>query len=124
LKPTCLVLSTLMLTALAAAPASADSAAQGKAVFAICAACHSLDPGVNKIGPSLHGVIGRKAGSEPGFHYSTAMKNAGFVWTPDKLAAYLDDPQKTVPGDAMPYAGTHNMDTAKSIVDYLEQVSK
>ncbi len=124
MKLTRLILSAPMLTALAAAPASADSAAQGKAMFAICAACHSLDPSVNKIGPSLHGVIGRKVGTEPGFNYSTAMKNAGFVWTPDKLAAYLDDPQKVVPGDKMPYAGTDNMDTARSIVDYLEQVSK
>lgn len=124
MKSTGLILSTLMLAALAAAPARADSAAQGKAMFAICAACHSLDPGVNKIGPSLHGIIGRKAGSEPGYSYSSAMKNAGFTWTPDKLAAYLDDPQKVVPGDKMPYAGTHNMDMAKSIVDYLEEVGK
>jgi cytochrome c len=115
---------TIGAFATAPAPARADSAAQGKAMFAICAACHSLDPGVNKIGPSLHGIIGRKAGSEPGFAYSPAMKSAGFDWTPAKLAAYLNSPQSTVPGDRMPYAGTNNMDMAKSIVDYLEQVSK
>lgn len=124
MKGSCLVLASLALAALAAMPAYADSAAQGKAMFAVCAACHSLDPGVNKIGPSLHGIIGRKAGSESGFSYSPAMKNAGFVWTADKLAAFLDDPAKAVPGNHMPYGGTGNMNTAKSIVDYLEQSAK
>ncbi|MDA8052505.1 MAG: c-type cytochrome [Rhodospirillales bacterium] len=114
----------LVLAPLAVPRAHAASAAQGKAAFPICAACHSLDPGVNKIGPSLHGIIGSKAGTAPGFSFSPAMKKAGFSWTPAKLAQYIDDPQRVVPGNRMPYAGTHNMNTAKSIVDYLEQVSK
>ena len=113
-----------VLGALGATPALADSASQGQAMFPICAACHSVDPGVNKIGPSLHGIVGRKAGADPHFSYSPAMKNAGFVWTPDKLAAFINDPQQVVPGTAMAYSGTRNTDIAKSIVDYLEQVSK
>lgn len=119
-----MIFAVLPLAALPLASARADSAAQGKAMFAICAACHSLDAGVNKIGPSLNGVIGRKAGSAAGFEYSPAMKAAGFVWTPDKLAAFINNPAATVPGNKMSYAGAHNMDTAKSIVDYLEQAGK
>lgn len=119
-----IVLAALPFAVFPVGMARADSAAQGKAMFAICAACHSLAPGVNRLGPSLHGVVGRKAGTAPGFDFSPAMKAAGFVWTPDKLAAFIDDPAAVVPGNKMPYAGTHNMGTAKSIVDYLEQVSK
>lgn len=103
------------------APAHADA---GQAAFQICAACHSVKAGENKIGPSLHGIVGSKAGTVAGFDFSPAMKKAGFVWTPEKLAAYINDPQAVVPGNRMPYAGTHNMKTAQAVVAYLEKISK
>jgi nitrite reductase (NO-forming) len=57
------------------------------------------------IGPRLGGIIGRKAGTEPGFTYSRAMKQASITWTPQTLAIYLADPQKAVPGNRMPFPG-------------------
>ena len=73
---------------------SAGDAGVGQKVFRKCAACHSLEPGRNMIGPSLGGVIGRKAGTEAGFTYSSAMKQANITWTPETLAPYLADPRR------------------------------
>ena len=85
--------------------ASSGGAAAGQQVFKKCAVCHSLEPGKNLVGPSLAGVVGRKAGTEPGYDYSPAMKQGGFVWDPATLDSYLTDPQKIVPGNKMPFAG-------------------
>jgi cytochrome c len=57
----------------------------GKAVFTQCMTCHSAKAGENKVGPSLHGIIGRHSGIVPGFHYSTANKNSGLVWTASRI---------------------------------------
>jgi cytochrome c len=84
------------------APVSGDPVS-GKAVFAQCMTCHSKEPGVNLVGPSLHGIIGRHSGIAPGFNYSTANKSSGLVWTEQELYTYLENPQKTVPGTYMTY---------------------
>lgn len=84
------------------------NAARGQQFFqASCAVCHStaLGPGntlVIKQGPTLLGVLGRKAGSSPHFNYTQALKNSGFVWNPSTLDHFLTDPMKAVPGTAMP----------------------
>lgn len=80
-------------------------AKKGEADFLTCKTCHAIEAGVNKIGPSLHGVVGRKAGIIPGFVYSTANKNSGIIWTEDKLFQYLENPQRVVPGTKMSFAG-------------------
>jgi nitrite reductase (NO-forming) len=67
--------------------------------------CHSLEPGKNILGPSLGGIIGRKAGAEPGYSYSPALKQADIVWDTKTLDSYLADPQKMVPGNKMPFPG-------------------
>ena len=77
----------------------------GKRVARQCAACHSFVEGKNKIGPSLFGVVGRKAGTVPNFAYSPAMKNSGIVWTPDQLDIYLNGPKAMVLGNQMGHAG-------------------
>jgi nitrite reductase (NO-forming) len=87
-----------------ATPATGDAAA-GRLVFRKCQACHSIEPGKNLLGPSLAGVIGRKAGTETGFNYSPAMKSADIVWNPETLGQYLADPAKVVPGNKMPFPG-------------------
>jgi len=71
------------------------------------------------MGPNLFGVVGRKAGTFPGFAYSGAMKSAGFVWTVPKLDAYLADPQKVVPGNNMPMAGMSDSQQRADIAAYL-----
>jgi nitrite reductase (NO-forming) len=88
----------------AAAPMGGDPTA-GRLVFRKCQACHSMEPGKAILGPSLAGIIGRKAGSEAGYNYSPALKQANIVWDAKTLDAYLSDPQKFIPGNKMPFPG-------------------
>jgi nitrite reductase (NO-forming) len=88
-----------------AAPVNGGDAAAGRLVFRKCQACHSMEPGKTILGPSLAGILGRKAGSDPGYSYSPAMKQANIVWDAKSLDAYLRDPQKLVPGNKMPFPG-------------------
>jgi nitrite reductase (NO-forming) len=90
--------------AAAAPPAGGDPAA-GRLAFRKCQACHSMEPGKAILGPSLAGLIGRKAGSEAGYSYSPALKQANIVWDAKTLDAYLSDPQKFIPGNKMPFPG-------------------
>ena len=116
-----------LVAALAAAglfsalPALAGDPGKGKAVFASqCAMCHSAAKGGAPIlGPTLFGVVGRKAGSLPGFTYSSAMKAAGFVWSDDKLKAYLPAPKALVPGTKMSYFGVKDPVKLDDLVAYL-----
>jgi cytochrome c len=84
------------LATLAAGPALADGdAAKGRHDFKVCNACHTLEAGKNRVGPSLHGLFGRKAGSVGGYSYSKDMKEAGekgLVWSEDTVFQYLADP--------------------------------
>jgi nitrite reductase (NO-forming) len=107
-----------------AAPAalSADAAA-GRAVFRKCQACHSLTPGKNGVGPSLAGIIGKKAGSNETYNYSAAMKNSHITWDAKTLDAYLLDPQKTVPGNKMPFPGLKTDNERRTLIAYLEAES-
>ncbi|MGN6517581.1 MAG: c-type cytochrome [Rhizomicrobium sp.] len=101
--------------------AQAADAAHGAAVFQRCAICHSNSKGAPaKIGPDLFGVVGRKAGTQANFSYSSAMKNSGITWTPDKLEAYVEHPQATVPGNRMAFAGITSTADARDLVAYLQ----
>jgi cytochrome c len=111
-----IVLSSLCVPALAQAQAQ-DA---GKSVFnGNCSTCHAVQPGVNKIGPSLYGVMGRPAGSLPGYHYSAAMKGVGKVWNQDTMAAFLQNPRGYVSGTKMSYPGLHQQDALNKIIPYL-----
>jgi cytochrome c len=85
-----------------------------------CAVCHTLEAGKNKIGPSLEGVVGRKAGSVPGFSYSAANKNSGDTWDERTLDTYLTDPRKFMPGTKMVFAGLKNSEDRKALIEYLK----
>ena len=89
----------------AAAPPAGGDAAAGRLVFRKCQACHSMEPGKTLLGPSLAGIVGRKAGADANYNYSPAMKQANVVWDAKSLDAYLADPQKVVPGNKMPFPG-------------------
>jgi len=99
-------------------------AAAGEKVFAACRTCHVFDEGVNRVGPSLHKIVGRKAGSVPGFSYSDANKNSGITWTPDVLFDYLKDPKAYVPGTKMAFPGVKDDQKRADLVAYLEAQSK
>jgi cytochrome c len=96
------------------------TAAAGKAVFAQCRTCHVTDAGVNKTGPSLNGIIGRKAGSVPGFTYSPANAASGITWTKEKLFQYLEKPQRIVPKTKMIFAGLPDAQKRADVIAYLE----
>src|SRR5262245_33918723 len=80
----------------AVAAHAAGDPANGEKIFAKCKACHTVEVGKNKIGPSLAGVVGRKSGTAPNFNYSDAMKNAGLTWDEATLDTYLTNPKKLV----------------------------
>src|SRR5436190_24195995 len=75
--------------------------AKGKQIFVKCQACHSIEKGVNKVGPSLHAIVGTKAGDVPGYNFTDAMKNSGLTWDEATLDKYLTSPRKMVPGTRM-----------------------
>ena len=103
-----------------AAPTQAAAAAAGPPdSFAICTVCHSLTPGQNMVGPSLAGVVGRKAGGVSGFAYSAGMKSSNLTWNEANLRRYLVDPHAVVPGGSMPAPGV-NAQQAGEIVAYLK----
>ena len=99
-----------------------DPAAGGKA-FAVCTTCHSVEAGVNKTGPSLHGVVGREAGTVADFNYTDANKNSGITWTPEELFVYLADPQATIPGTKMIFPGIKDPQKRAVVIAYLETQS-
>lgn len=103
---------------LAAYGSRAQDAAAGKTAFAQCAVCHSVD-GSDSVGPTLKGVTGRKAGSVAGFRYSRAMRNATLVWDAASLDRYLADPQGTIPGNLMPFAGLADPRVRADLIAYL-----
>jgi cytochrome c len=90
----------------------------GKQVFEACAACHTERP--DAIGPSLKGVVGRKAAAVEDFRYSNPMKRANLVWDDDNLRAYITDPQAKVPGNRMPFGGLHDPKDADDVIGYLK----
>ncbi len=107
-------------SAAAGAPAMGDLVAVGKAAFAACAACHSVQPGgASGIGPNLHGVVGRAAGTAPGFAYSDAMKTSGITWSEAELEAFLANPAAKVPGTAMAAGQVGDAERRSAIIAYL-----
>jgi cytochrome c len=120
---------TIMLSLIAAsamlpaAAARAQNADNGKAVFrTVCGICHTVVAGKNMVGPSLSGVVGRKSGSLPDFHYSEAMKNANLTWDEATLDKYLTNPRGVVPGTLMAYAGLKDDQKRKDLIAYFATV--
>ncbi|MBZ9669855.1 cytochrome c family protein [Mesorhizobium sp. B3-2-1] len=120
----------LAISFIATTPAfAAGDADAGKKIFTKCMVCHEATTDKDKIGPSLHGVIGRKAGSLPSFQakYSDAMKKAGaggLVWDEANLAEYIKSPKTKVPGNKMPFAGLPNDADVANVIAYLEAAAK
>lgn len=109
----------------AAAPSRAQDAAAGQKEFLVCKACHQIGPGAKiAIGPVLNGVIGRKAGTYPGFQYSEANRDSGLVWTAEELDKYLTNPQAVVPRTKMIFPGLKDEQKRKNVIAYLEQFNE
>ena len=127
--------STAPAAAPAAAPATAPAApaagatlasltgdaTRGAQVFNQCKACHAIVPGQNGIGPSLHGVVGREAGSVAGYAYSPANKNSHLTWDADTLFTYLESPMRALPGTKMTFA-LRDAQQRADVIAYLQTV--
>jgi cytochrome c len=111
-------IAALVFAGATANPGYAQGAEHGKTIFKACATCHATDQ-ADRVGPGLGGIIGRKAGTVTGFRYSNAMKKSDIVWDAKILDAYLESPQKVVPGNRMPYAGLKNPTDRADLVAYL-----
>jgi cytochrome c len=89
-----------------------------------CRTCHTIKQGDNRLGPNLHNIIGRKAGSLPDYNYSSAMKEADFVWDKEKLERFIASPDEVVPGNAMkPYGGLASTDDRTKVIAYLQSIA-
>ena len=99
----------------------AGDAAKGEHEYAKCVLCHAKDK-TNGIGPGLFGVVGRHAGSVPGFGFSQAMKNSNVVWDEKSLDAFIMAPQKIVPGNTMPFPGIQDPEQRNDLIAYLEML--
>lgn len=103
---------------------AAGDAEAGKKAFAKCRACHQLAEGKNTVGPSLHGLFGRKSGTAPGFKYSDAMKEKGITWDEKTLAEYLADPKGYIPGNKMVFPGIKKDSELADLISYLKDATK
>jgi cytochrome c len=113
----CLIAAFLLLGA--SAGHAAGDAAAGQTVYARCAGCHSTTPGQNKIGPSLAGVVGRKSGTEDGYSYSPAMKNANITWDNATLDKFLASPAGVVHGTKM-FMNLPSRSDRRNVIAYLD----
>ncbi len=110
---------SLMLSALPV-PLNAANLDNGRAAFARCRSCHTLTPGgPNMTGPNLYKIIGRPAGSHPGFNYSNALKTAGFSWDSDQIDNWLQNPRTFLKGNKMAFAGIPDADDRRDVIAYL-----
>ena len=95
---------------------------RGGQAYRACAACHSLAPDRNMTGPSLAGLLGRKAGSLTSFErYSPALKRADIVWEDTSLDRWLTDPAQTIPGNRMTFPGIKDDQVRADLIAFLKQ---
>jgi cytochrome c len=116
-----LLLIALLMLAVAHRAHAAGDPETGAQVFRTCAACHTLEPGAHRTGPSLAGVFGRKAGTAGGFHrYSDALRSADLVWREETLNGFLADPQAFLPGNRMTFPGIPEAQARADVIAYLQ----
>jgi cytochrome c len=117
----CIAASAAATTFAETRPALAADANHGKELYQACIACHSEKP--DALGPSLKGVVGRKAAALEDFRYSAPMRRANLTWDDANLRAYIADPQATVKGNRMPFGGLREPKDVEDIVTYLKTLN-
>ncbi|WP_380054563.1 c-type cytochrome [Falsihalocynthiibacter sp. SS001] len=99
--------------------ASAD-VGKGERVFGKCKACHKVEAGANGTGPTLHAIVGRDIGAEPGFSFSNALVEMDGAWTPEALDGFVENPKGYAPGTKMGFAGLKKAEDRANLIAYLE----
>jgi cytochrome c len=120
----CLPVLVASVIAVASHSAAAEGdVAKGEKLFKRCAACHSLEAGKKKIGPSLAGVFGRKAGTVEGFKYSKAMMASDIVWDEETIDQYLEKPKTFIPKNKMAFPGFKKPEQRADVIAYLKEAT-
>ena len=122
-----LTILTFIAATTAAGPVLAEGdAAAGEKVFNKCKACHTVEAGKNKVGPSLHAIVGATPAAVEGFKYSPAMQEfaAGHTWDEATLSAYLEAPKDVVKGTKMASVGLKKPEERDNVIAYLKQFSE
>ena len=117
------IVPAIVVSILLCGPVSAQDKDAGQIAFNnACRTCHTVREGDNRLGPSLHGVIGRKAGSLANYNnYSESMKKADLVWDKNNLDRFMANPDQVVPGNNMkPFGGVGSADERAKIIAFLE----
>jgi cytochrome c len=118
------LICSILVVVMAVSAQAAGDAKRGELIFNQCRPCHSLEEGKNGIGPTLHGLLDRKAGTVPGYNYSPAMQRSGVVWNEDTLANFLADPNGSIPGTKMITAGIRDEAQRDDLIAYLKEATR
>jgi cytochrome c len=121
-RPLCAVATCVVLLAPASALAEEDLEISFNDH---CRECHSFLKDDNRLGPSLYGVVGRKAGAEPGYGYTQSLKDSGVNWDEATLDKWIADPGAVIPGNGMspPYSGLTDPAIRQRIIAYLKTLA-
>ena len=112
----------VVLLAASPQPAAAQDVAAGEKVFAKCKVCHQVgETAKNFVGPVLNGLVGRPAGSYPGYNYSEVNKASGITWDETTLKVYLKNPKEKLPGTKMVFPGLSADEDVANVIAYLKQ---
>ena len=108
-----------------AAEAKAPDLTRGARLFKKCVHCHTVNrEGRHRIGPNLHGLFGRRAGTIPGFDFSPAWRGANFVWTEKTLDIYLRNPRQTIPNNLMQFDGLNRPEDRAALIAYMKVITR